>query len=363
MARAKTATVSTTMGSASFVTEPGWPMWADPLATQRLRNVLRENHIGHAYLLSGPQGVGKAALARAFSQSLCCTTVDRDDLSQPCGDCRACRNVLRGAHPDVEYFDLKTQSALSEKPSSRATLSIDTVRRLRSTAALLPLEALRRVLIVDDAEAMLEPAQQALLKTLEEPPPTVTLLLLADEPEALLETVRSRCQQIVLRPRAESDVTTMLVDRGVESTLAHEISVLSRGCPAWALDAASDVTVLQARRSDRDFAASWIASSPYDRLVTAYKLGEQFQKRRFEVLGVVLGAVQILREEMLQATSDVPALTAASPNAISGSAALLMSQAVAASLQCLGDLESNVRPRLALEAMVMQWPNLEHRQA
>ena len=141
-----------------------------------------------------------------------------------------------------------------------STLTIDTVRRLRSSGAMFPLESDRRILIVDDAETLLEPAQQALLKTLEEPPKSVTLMLLADEPEALLETVRSRCQEVPLRPIPQAAVAQALLRRGVADTLATEVATLSRGCAGWALAAVADKKLLQARRDERASAARWIAS-------------------------------------------------------------------------------------------------------
>ena len=159
---------------------------------------------------SGGSGVCSGALLHERRNA-------RTDLS-PAGVCRACRNVQRGAHPDVETFSLDTQAMLADKPGRGSTLTIETVRRLRSSGALFPLESDRRILIVDDAETLLEPAQQALLKTLEEPPQGVTLMLLADEPEALLETVRSRCQEIPLRPIPQAAVTEALLRRGVADT-------------------------------------------------------------------------------------------------------------------------------------------------
>jgi len=341
----------------------GWPDWADPLATERLRECLRNNHIGHAYLLAGPKGVGKADLALAFAQSICCTTVMQGDASQACGECRACRNVDRGAHPDVETFDLESQSALIDKGSSRASLSIETVRSLRSSASLLPLESSRRILIIDDAETLLHPAQQALLKTLEEPPAMVTLLLLSDEPETLLETVRSRCQQIPVRPRPEVAISSFLMERGVEATLAREVAVLSRGCPAWARAAAAEGTMLKARRAEWDAATTWIDASRYNRLVTAFTMGKRFGKKRSDVLAVVQTVVQILRARMIDAAAGAEEVAA--PTGATGvkNSPLAISRSITASLQCLSDLEANVRPRLALETMVMQWPNLELQQA
>jgi DNA polymerase-3 subunit delta' len=335
----------------------GWPDWSDPIAIQRLRDTVRDGRIGHAYLFSGPQGVGKRELARAFSQTLCCTQPDPDDRSLPCGQCRACRNVMRGAHPDVEVFSLESQAFLGDKAARSTTLNIDTVRRLRSAATLFPLESKRRVLVVDDAETLLEPAQQAMLKTLEEPPPAVTLLLLADEPETLLATVRSRCQEIALRPVSASTVARALESRGVDEDLAGEIADLSRGAPAWALAAASNAKLLQARRDERATAAAWVASSRHERLITAYSLGEQFAKRRSAVIGVVQAATQLLRGEMIRAAGGTGALSGSddTPTALS------LSQSVAASLRCLADLDANARPRLALETMVLAWANLDPR--
>jgi DNA polymerase-3 subunit delta' len=344
-----------------FRTDPdgGWPDWIDPAALRRLQEAIRSGRIGHAYLLSGPHGVGKAAAARAFAQAICCTNTERSDRATPCGHCRACRNVSRGAHPDVETFSLDTQAMLAEKPGRGSTLTIDTVRRLRSSAALFPLESDRRILIVDDAETLLEPAQQALLKTLEEPPPGVTLVVLADEPESLLETVRSRCQEIPLRPIPQAAVAQSLQSRGVADGLATEVASLSRGCAGWALAAVADKKLLQTRRDERAAAARWIASPRYEQLVTAFTLGDQYSKRRAEVVGVVQSAMELLREEMLAAAQAIGNRPASGGRT---TPAHVYSRAIVAALQCLSDLDANVRPRLALEAMVVAWPNSEMRE-
>lgn len=344
------------------VSNGGWPDWVDGGAVKRLQEAIQGECIGHAYLLSGPAGVGKSATARAFAQTLCCTDAERPDRAVPCGVCRSCRNVQRGAHPDVETFSLETQAVLSDKPGRQSTLTIDTVRRLRSAGSLFPLEADRRILIVDDAETLLEPAQQALLKTLEEPPPGVTLMLLADEPEVLLATVRSRCQEFTLRPIPQAAVRETLLRRGVADALAAEIATLSRGCAAWALCAVADYKLLDARREERASAARWITSPRYEQLVTAFTLGDQFSKRRPEVIGVIQAAIQLLRDEMIAAAQEGGRIGENRPDPSSAvRSPLSFSRAITSALQCLADLEANVRPRLALEAMVVAWPNLELR--
>jgi len=246
---------------------------------------------------------------------------------------------------------------LMDKPGRASTLTIETVRRLRSSEALFPLESDRRILIVDDAETLLEPAQQALLKTLEEPHRGVTLLLLADEPEILLETVRSRCQEISLRPIPQAAVAQALLRRGVADAMATEVASLSRGCAGWALAAVAEKKLLDARREERASAGRWIASPPYEQLVTAFTLGEQFSKRRSEVIGVVQAAIQLLRDEMIAvAQAAGPASEDRTDSYSAAKSALSISRAISAALQCLADLDSNVRPRLALEAMVVAWP-------
>lgn len=351
------ATIRNTPAPRAPEQESGWPAWCDPIAAARLREIVGSGQVGQCYLVSGPKGVGKRALARAFAQALVCEQPREDDPAQPCGVCRSCRNVLRESHPDIEVFDLQAQATLLEaKAGKGATLTIEMVRRMRASAALLPLEASRRLVIVDDAETLMEPAQQALLKTLEEPPLTVTILLLCDEPEALLATVRSRCQEIAVRPQPLSAIAEALVARGVADELAHEIALLSRGSAAWAVAAASESAMLTVRREARTAATAWLAGSPYERLTTAYRLGDQFTKRREDVIATVQMVVQLLREELLR-VAGASALRQDEDRIASEGTLATLARALSSTLQCLSDFDANVRPRLAMEAMVLTWPS------
>lgn len=351
------ATAAGRLESRSPAQESGWPAWSDPVAAERLRDIVRGGQIGQCYLLSGPRGTGKSALVRAFAQALMCEQPAETDLALPCGVCRSCRNSLRDAHPDIERFDLHAQAILLEgKVGKGTTLTIEMVRQMRAAAALLPVEASRRLVIVDDAETLLEPAQQALLKTLEEPPRTVTIVLLCDEPEALLATVRSRCQEIAVRPQPVSAISRALVDRGVNGELAGEIALLSRGSAAWAIEAAHDNALLKVRRDAREAAAAWLAGSTYDRLATAYRLGDQFTKRRDDVIATVQMVVQLLREELLR-VAGTSALRQDDDQLASEGTLATLARALSSTLQCLSDFDANVRPRLAMEAMVLSWPS------
>lgn len=339
----------------------GWPDWTDAAPIARLREAVRTRP-SHAYLVSGPKGVGKAAIAHGFAQALCCLNPDPTDSSSPCGACRSCVAFARGVHPDIIGIDLVSQAALAEKASRATTLNIDSVRRLRSEAALLPVAGSRRVFIIDDAETMLEPAQQAILKVLEEPPRAVTLILLVDEPERLLPTVRSRCQEVPVRLLSATAIANMLGTRGTDSPTAAEIAALSRGRAEWALAAIADSAVLHARRDEWREAITWITASPYNRLVTAFRLGEQFAKRPATVLNVLGTVAAAFRQAMFFAAGVGGALSnddLSRPLAELNGTPTEFGTAIAATMRCLADLEANVRPRLALEAMVLAWPNLE----
>src|SRR5690242_8736746 len=95
--------------------ERSWPIWGHAREAAALRDAITAGRISHAYLLSGPSGVGKRALARAFAQAVLCRAADRMDAGAPCGVCSACRRIAHDAHPDVEAYDLELQARLAER--------------------------------------------------------------------------------------------------------------------------------------------------------------------------------------------------------------------------------------------------------
>ncbi|MDP9366287.1 MAG: DNA polymerase III subunit, partial [Chloroflexota bacterium] len=339
----------------------GWSVWGHDEAVDGLRRAVARNHVSHAYLVAGPDGVGKGALATGFARAICCQDDRRPDPSLPCGVCLACRKIARGVHPDVETFGLASQAALADKDGRQTSLTIETVRRLSAAIALRPMEARRRVVVVEDAESMQEVAQEALLKTLEEPPPSVVILLLAADSEALLPTIRSRCRPIELHPVPRPVVAAMLAATGTDAGRVEEIAALAAGRPGWALRAAADPALITAWRDGVERAMTWIGAPAYDRLVTAVRLGDNFSKRRPEVfadLGTLLG---VWRDALLL-RADLPHYLTYRGYAdrlselARGWELESLRRAVCAVQTCIADLEANVRPRLAIEAMVLQWP-------
>lgn len=186
-----------------------------------LERSLRQNQLAHAYLLVGPPQVGKTTLAFQMAQAVNCLENDR-----PCGRCRQCQRVERGLHADVQVIapdrDERTGRLHTE-------IGIDQVRALERTAALGPYEGRCRVFIVEGAERMSLDAANALLKTLEEPPPQVVLILICRNPRMLPLTVLSRCQIVRFRPLAEGEFVAALGQRGVATGEARLLARICQG--------------------------------------------------------------------------------------------------------------------------------------
>jgi DNA polymerase-3 subunit delta' len=318
-------------------------------------------------LFGGPDGVGKTTLALAFARALVCQSPPA--AGRACGHCLGCRKVGRGVHPDVQTFSLATQAAASEKSGGKnTTLTIETVREITSGTALRPTESRWRVILVEDAETLQAVAQEAFLKTLEEPPRFVVLILLCDDPELLLPTIRSRCELVELRRAPRSAVVASLLAVGVPAATAESIADQAGGLPGLARRVAEDPKALTRAQDAVERALSWIGSGGYERLVTAVRLGDGFSKRRAEVFTDLETLLGVWRDALLLHAAQDPHLTyrgiAERLHALAGGWDLAdLNRAVRATLTCIADLEANVRPRLALEAMVLQWPTPPSRPA
>ena len=159
--------------------------------TSLLVAALRRDAVGHAYLFSGPRGVGKTTSARLLAMAVNC---DAAAAERPCGRCDSCRAVRDGGHPDVIELDAASNN------------SVDDVRALREQVRLAPLRGGRRVWILDEAHMLSRAAANALLKTLEEPPPGLLFVLATTEPEKLPATVLSRCQHFRFRRLSDDEI-------------------------------------------------------------------------------------------------------------------------------------------------------------
>ncbi|MGH2400418.1 MAG: DNA polymerase III subunit delta', partial [bacterium] len=163
-------------------------------AVMLLRTAARTGRVSHAYLFTGPAGVGRYGAAVAFAQLLNC---ERPEANDACGECRPCRLIAAGQHPDVRTVDVDRGLMLDPRDTTKTVIGIDQVRALRRDVAFLPLEGKYKVYIFAGADRMqAEVAANSLLKVLEEPPPQVVIILIAESTIPMLPTVVSRCQLI-----------------------------------------------------------------------------------------------------------------------------------------------------------------------
>jgi DNA polymerase-3 subunit delta' len=205
-----------------------------------LSRAVARNTLPPSLLLAGPAGVGKRRVAVALASVLNCLDAKTGELERDaCGQCASCRRIARGVHPDV----------LVVEPGDSGSIKIEAIRDVIDRAGFRPFEGRRRAVIVDEADAMVPQAQNALLKTLEEPPSASVFLLVSSLPDALLPTVRSRCPQLRFAALPVADLVTVLMrDHKLDAAEARAAADAADGSVGGAL-AASSTDVVEARQT------------------------------------------------------------------------------------------------------------------
>jgi DNA polymerase-3 subunit delta' len=184
-------------------------------------------------LFAGPAGIGKRLTALAVAQSLNCTQGStfkvHGSWTDACGTCAACSRIARGVHPDVLFLS----------PNENGNIKMEPVREVIDRAQYRPFEGRRRVVIIDGADGLVPHAQNALLKTLEEPTPSSVFILVTSLPDLLLPTVLSRCPQLRFRPLSAADIATVLMARGRSEAEARAVAATADGSLGQALQASA----------------------------------------------------------------------------------------------------------------------------
>ena len=174
----------------------------------RIGRAIEAGTVPHAFLIGGPSGSGKSTLATEMAAALNCEKKSDASSPLPCGRCNACRRIYGGNYPDVKIL---------EKKKDKATLGVDPVKDFREDMFLSSTESEHKIYIIDDAECMTPEAQNALLKVLEEPPASVTILLLAKECDRILTTIKSRAQYIAMSRFDDKALAEWLLSESAEA--------------------------------------------------------------------------------------------------------------------------------------------------
>jgi DNA polymerase III subunit delta' len=320
-----------------------WPIIGHGWAVALLRSRLAAGRISHAYLFSGPPQVGKTLLARTLAQALNCPETD-----PPCGRCSSCRRIAEGSHPDVRIV---TGEGAGDK------ILIDQVRALQREAALFPYEGRKRVFILRRMDLASTEAANSLLKTLEEPPVHVVLILTAVDADALPPTVLSRCQRLDLRPLGRGRVEVALREMGIAGDQARLLAGLSAGRIGWAIEANKDGALLSRRQRELDQMVRLLPAGRIERLNAAQSLGRDARASR-ETLELWAAWWRDLL--LLSGRGDGPVVNVDRLPELRSLARPQRLGQVWASLRALQDaasqIEDNVSPRLALEGLLLKLP-------
>lgn len=322
-----------------------WNVYGHDWAVDHLRKSIMHGRIRHAYLFVGAESVGKETLARAFAMTLNCTNPD----VQPCGECSSCRRILSGNHPDVLY---------TERDSETSPLKIEEIRTAIQRLALKPFEARYRVAIFRDFDSAQPRAQDALLKTLEEPAPHAILMLLARSLEAILPTITSRSQVIHLRPAPAAEVFQVLAEtRGMDEATATLLARASGGRIGWALRALDDPDLM----AQRDQALNLLEEALSMNRARRFDLANDLSKDKAALLTLLELWQTYWRDALLLAAHcGVEPTNIDRAYALETLAARYPSESMLAALTAtrgtLQTLTTNANTRLALEVMFLDYP-------
>jgi DNA polymerase-3 subunit delta' len=326
-----------------------WNIFGHDWAVEMLQQHVAHNTLRHAYLLTGPSGVGRRTLAIRLAQALNCQSPKAPGI--PCQTCRTCKQLEAGQNIDLMVIQAETEGG---------TLKVDQVREVQRFLSLKPYQSIYKIVIFLRFEEANANAQNALLKTLEEAPSHALLLLTADNAEQLLPTIISRCEILRLRPLSVDAVSDFLTGKGVDAEKARLLAHLSGGRPGYALRLSADEKALNFRAEKLDDLRSLLASKRRERFAYAEKLAKDKDIFRQTLMiwlsywrdvllkasGAAVEPTNIDRaEEISNLAYDIDRPTA---------------RAITEGMEkALDRLEKNINARLLAEVTLMDWPNVK----
>lgn len=309
----------------------------------------------HAYLFTGPSGSGKATLARVFARALNCTNpagvcgIDRGDVPA----CRSCRLIERGVHPDVRTIELAADTT---------KISYKEIEQLQAEVVLRPLEAVHKCYLILGAERLSTVAANQLLKTLEEPPSGVVLVLTTPAAEALLPTIVSRCQEVRLSLVSTATLEAYLQRRvGLDEGRASCVARLAQGRIGRAMQLASDDEAMRRKDEAIGQLARALSGGRLDRLQIARALADQWSGHAPQVRETLQVWAEWIRDAIRVHLGLVSRVVHAEySHELRESARTFSRQQMQTALGVLQhtaeQLEWNANPRLALDVALLSLP-------
>jgi DNA polymerase III subunit delta' len=343
-----------------------WTVVGQAAAVAALSGAVEHNRVAHAYLFAGPEQTGKTLTALQFAQLLNCT-----GAQPPCGRCRQCEHVASMTHADVEIVsigglcDPKPGEQHDHAKDDSRDIRICQIRRLERVVSRAPFEGRHRVMIIEPAAAMNEATANALLKTLEEPPEGVVLILITDREEMLLPTIRSRARRIGFAGQPPALIERTLRTRwDVGPEHAAEVARLSGGRIGWAVLAMHDESLLEQRREALDVAQAMASAPLSERFAWAAEVGGRYTRDRAAVQATLELWQAWWRDILLIAAGrDLQAVHSDRLDTLRPLAAQCDVRGAVRALRAIADarlqLTENATPMLALELMTLALPRLQ----
>lgn len=332
-----------------------WQTIGQPKALALLEHSLAIGDLAHAYLFVGAQHIGKMTMALDLARALNC-----EGDKPPCFECGPCRRISNGKHTDIIIIGLNSTNSSGEV-KQRVEIGIDDIRELQRNTSFPPYEGKCKIFIIDGAEHLSSEAANCLLKTLEEPPRGVVILLLTVDELRLLPTVVSRCQRVELKPMPAEELERVLVEsHEVENDKARLLARLSQGCLGWAIRALTDDSYLAQRAQRLAEMLSSLDVGWDERFTYAAKLGND-RKAVEEVINLWLTwwrDMMLIKCDCKQAITNVDQISMLEKWAQT----LSLSQVrnfIDSLQKSLSQIALNANLRLVLEILMLEMPKKE----